>query len=158
MRLVVTGEVGLMGVAFGIQFQHRHGQYAIVEPCTGSKNAAADTDPFCAHFRRCGCFNGFFGAHATASADANLGHDERRIGRPDHPTGNLDLASSEVVISALRAAAHVDGATVIIASHDQPLLRRTCTRIINLDHGRIASTVTVTPPAPNALELREKRA
>lgn len=41
-----------------------------------------------------------------------------RVILADEPTGNLDLASSEVVISALRAAAHVDGATVIIASHD----------------------------------------
>ncbi|MGL9617885.1 ABC transporter ATP-binding protein [Bradyrhizobium sp. U531] len=49
-------------------------------------------------------------------------------------------------------------AIVIIASHDQPLLRRTCTRIINLDHGRIASTVTVEPPAAQFPELREKRA
>lgn len=49
-------------------------------------------------------------------------------------------------------------AIVIIASHDQSLLRRTCTSIINLDHGRVASTVTVTPPATHAYELREKRA
>ncbi|BAR61667.1 putative O-antigen export system ATP-binding protein [Bradyrhizobium diazoefficiens] len=49
-------------------------------------------------------------------------------------------------------------AIVIIASHDQPLLRRTCTSIINLDHGRIASTVTVEPPATHSFELREKRA
>lgn len=49
-------------------------------------------------------------------------------------------------------------AIVIIASHDQMLLRRTCSSIINLDHGRIASTVTVEPPATHTLELREKRA
>ena len=49
-------------------------------------------------------------------------------------------------------------AIVIIASHDQPLLRRTCTSIINLDHGRIASTITVEPPSPTSFELREKRA
>ncbi|PIT03753.1 sugar ABC transporter ATP-binding protein [Bradyrhizobium nitroreducens] len=49
-------------------------------------------------------------------------------------------------------------AIVIIASHDQPLLRRTCSRIVTLDHGRIASTVMVEPPATHALELREKRA
>ena len=47
-------------------------------------------------------------------------------------------------------------AIVIIASHDQPLLRRTCTSIINLDHGRVASTTTVEQPRP--IELREKRA
>jgi lipopolysaccharide transport system ATP-binding protein len=46
-------------------------------------------------------------------------------------------------------------AIVIIASHDQPLLRRTCTSIINLDHGRIASTVTVEAPSTPSFELRE---
>ncbi|WP_312015256.1 ABC transporter ATP-binding protein [Bradyrhizobium liaoningense] len=45
---------------------------------------------------------------------------------------------------------------VIIASHDQPLLRRTCTRIINLDHRRIASTIAVEPSAAHPFELREK--
>ncbi|GLR88249.1 ABC transporter ATP-binding protein [Bradyrhizobium iriomotense] len=49
-------------------------------------------------------------------------------------------------------------AIVIIASHDQPLLRRTCSTIINLDHGRVASTVAVEPPATHPFELREKRA
>jgi lipopolysaccharide transport system ATP-binding protein len=49
-------------------------------------------------------------------------------------------------------------AIVIIASHDQPLLRRTCTSIINLDHGRIASIVTVEQPSPLPFELIEKRA
>ena len=49
-------------------------------------------------------------------------------------------------------------AIVIIASHDHALLRRTCNRIINLDHGRIASTVSLDAPAPHHLELREKRA
>jgi lipopolysaccharide transport system ATP-binding protein len=46
-------------------------------------------------------------------------------------------------------------AIVIIASHDQPLLRRTCTSIINLDHGRIASTVTVEQPPALPFEFRE---
>ncbi|MCP3389944.1 ABC transporter ATP-binding protein [Bradyrhizobium sp. CCGB12] len=49
-------------------------------------------------------------------------------------------------------------AIVIIASHDQPLLRRTCSSIINLDRGRIASTVSVEPPSPLPFEFREKRA
>jgi lipopolysaccharide transport system ATP-binding protein len=31
---------------------------------------------------------------------------------------------------------------VVMASHNQALLRRSCTKIINLDHGRIVSTVT----------------
>ncbi|MBR0828348.1 ABC transporter ATP-binding protein [Bradyrhizobium manausense] len=49
-------------------------------------------------------------------------------------------------------------AIVIIASHDQPLLRRTCNRIINLDHGRIASTALVEQPVIHPFEFREKRA
>lgn len=36
----------------------------------------------------------------------------------DEPTGNLDADSARVVIDALVDAAHRDGATVIIASHD----------------------------------------
>jgi ABC-type lipoprotein export system ATPase subunit len=36
----------------------------------------------------------------------------------DEPTGNLDADSSAVVIETLSAAAHEDGATVVIASHD----------------------------------------
>jgi lipopolysaccharide transport system ATP-binding protein len=46
-------------------------------------------------------------------------------------------------------------AIVIIASHDHALLRRTCTSIINLDHGRIASTIALDAPVPHHLELRE---
>ncbi|QOZ25706.1 ABC transporter ATP-binding protein [Bradyrhizobium sp. CCBAU 51753] len=49
-------------------------------------------------------------------------------------------------------------AIVIIASHDHALLRRTCSSIINLDHGRIASTAQLDTPVPHHLELREKRA
>src|SRR6266567_6327556 len=48
-------------------------------------------------------------------------------------------------------------AIVIIASHDQPLLRRTCTSIINLDHGRIVSTTPLDAPPTYPFDLREKR-
>jgi lipopolysaccharide transport system ATP-binding protein len=49
-------------------------------------------------------------------------------------------------------------AIVIIASHDQPLLHRTCTSIIHLDHGRVAGTSPVEPHATHPFEFREKRA
>jgi lipopolysaccharide transport system ATP-binding protein len=49
-------------------------------------------------------------------------------------------------------------AIVIIASHDHELLRRTCTSIVNLDHGRIVNTVSLEAPSPYPFELREKRA
>ena len=49
-------------------------------------------------------------------------------------------------------------AVVIIASHDHELLRRTCTSIVNLDHGRIVNTVSLEAHSPYPFELREKRA
>lgn len=49
----------------------------------------------------------------------------------DEPTGNLDAASAQVVIGALRDAARVDGATVIIASHDSRVAA-VCDRVLEL--------------------------
>src|SRR5882762_1795524 len=49
-------------------------------------------------------------------------------------------------------------AIVIIASHDQALLQRTCTSVINLDHGRIVRTVRLDEPAIPPFELEERRA
>jgi lipopolysaccharide transport system ATP-binding protein len=49
-------------------------------------------------------------------------------------------------------------AIVIIASHDQELLRRTCTSIVNLDRGRVVNTVSLESHSPYPFELREKRA
>ena len=49
-------------------------------------------------------------------------------------------------------------AIVIIASHDHELLRRTCTRIVNLDRGRIVNTVFPDTHSTYPFELREKRA
>ena len=48
-------------------------------------------------------------------------------------------------------------AIVIIASHDQGLLRRTCTRIVTLDHGRIANMTGLgaePEPLPRLQEMR----
>jgi lipopolysaccharide transport system ATP-binding protein len=46
-------------------------------------------------------------------------------------------------------------AIVIIASHDQGLLRRTCTRIVSLDHGRVVNMTRLgAEPAPQP-RLRE---
>src|SRR6185369_2109522 len=50
-------------------------------------------------------------------------------------------------------------AIVIIASHDQGLLRRTCTRIVTLDHGRIINMTGVgaelkSAPQPRLQEMR----
>ena len=49
-------------------------------------------------------------------------------------------------------------AIVIIASHDQALLQRTCTSVINLDHGRVVRTVRLDGPPLQPLHLEERRA
>ena len=49
----------------------------------------------------------------------------------DEPSGNLDAESASVVIGALREAAHVDRATVIIASHD-PRVIAMCDQVLEL--------------------------
>ena len=49
----------------------------------------------------------------------------------DEPTGNLDPVTAQVVIDALADAAHHDGATVVIASHD-PHIAQACDRVVSL--------------------------
>jgi len=49
----------------------------------------------------------------------------------DEPTGNLDATSASVVIEAMTTAAHTDGATVIIASHD-PRVVAACDSVLEL--------------------------
>jgi lipopolysaccharide transport system ATP-binding protein len=44
---------------------------------------------------------------------------------------------------------------VIIASHDQGLLRRTCTSIVRLEQGRLTSILPVDPNSAHPLGLRE---
>jgi lipopolysaccharide transport system ATP-binding protein len=51
-----------------------------------------------------------------------------------------------------------EASIMIIASHDHGLLRRTCSTIFNLDHGRIASTISPNDDSTHSIELREKRA
>src|SRR6266536_3208498 len=55
--------------------------------------------------------------------------------------GNFSAKAEKRLLKLVESAA-----IVIIASHDQALLRRTCTSIINLDHGRIVSTTPLDAP------------
>jgi len=56
--------------------------------------------------------------------------NDPRILLADEPTGNLDPASSTIVIDAMRAQAH-GGGTVVVATHDPALVAR-CDRVITL--------------------------
>ncbi|MEJ2658612.1 MAG: cell division ATP-binding protein FtsE [Desulfobacterales bacterium] len=54
----------------------------------------------------------------------------------DEPTGNLDEDSAGVILNLFKRF-HTRGATVIIATHDKELIRKTDGRVIYLKQGRI---------------------
>lgn len=67
------------------------------------------------------------------------------VGRPaliiaDEPTGNLDPQLSEEIMQ-LFAGLRQTGITILIASHDLPLLKRMKQRVVVLDHGHLIDDV-----------------
>ncbi|HET6604733.1 MAG TPA: cell division ATP-binding protein FtsE [Xanthomonadaceae bacterium] len=54
----------------------------------------------------------------------------------DEPTGNLDPQLSAEIMQ-LFATLPATGTTVLVASHDLPLVKRMKTRVLVLDHGRL---------------------
>lgn len=60
----------------------------------------------------------------------------------DEPTGSLDAASADVIMSFLKRF-HQNGATVIIATHDKRLLKLNQSRIIYLKNGQIFDDATI---------------
>ena len=77
----------------------------------------------------------------------------------DEPTGNLDTASSEVVMQALRDAQRALDTTIIVVTHDMDVAAQT-DRLVSLVDGAIAKDVD--PRSTAQLEairsLKEKRA
>ncbi|HML23965.1 MAG TPA: ABC transporter ATP-binding protein [Aggregatilinea sp.] len=77
----------------------------------------------------------------------------------DEPTGNLDTASSEVVMSALRDVQQKTGATVVIVTHDMNVAAEV-DRVVTLVDGTIANDIDPRSSAQMAAVklLRDKRA
>ena len=61
----------------------------------------------------------------------------------DEPTGNLDEDSADIIFELLKRF-HIRGATIVIATHDKELIRKTGGRAIHLKQGRLQTTSTVT--------------
>jgi cell division transport system ATP-binding protein len=66
------------------------------------------------------------------------------IGNPkiilaDEPTGSLDEDSAEAILDLLRGV-HIRGATVIIATHDKALMRKTGGHVLTLQQGRLETS------------------
>ena len=57
----------------------------------------------------------------------------------DEPTGSLDDESADAILDLLKDA-HIRGATVIIATHDKSLMRKTGGHVLALRQGRIESS------------------
>ncbi len=57
----------------------------------------------------------------------------------DEPTGSLDDDSADAILDLLRGV-HIRGATLIIATHDKDLIRKTGGHVLNLKQGRLEST------------------
>jgi cell division transport system ATP-binding protein len=60
----------------------------------------------------------------------------------DEPTGNLDEVSADFILELLKKF-HTRGATVIIATHDKELMRKTGGRVIHLNQGYLQKTINV---------------
>ena len=60
----------------------------------------------------------------------------------DEPTGSLDTDSAGVIMDLLRGV-HIRGATVIIATHDKDLIRKTGGRVLFQKQGRLEGSVFI---------------
>ena len=60
----------------------------------------------------------------------------------DEPTGSLDADSARIILNLLKKF-HTRGATIIIASHDQELIRAAGKRVIHLKQGCLNSIATI---------------
>ncbi|QTA92937.1 cell division ATP-binding protein FtsE [Desulfonema magnum] len=60
----------------------------------------------------------------------------------DEPTGSLDAESARIIFDLLKGL-HTRGATVIIATHDTELIRRTGGRVVLLEQGRLKMSTII---------------
>ena len=68
----------------------------------------------------------------------------------DEPTGSLDDESAAVILELLRGV-HIRGATVIIATHDKGLMRKTGGHVLHLQQGRLETSTFIEKQYDNAI-------
>jgi cell division transport system ATP-binding protein len=68
----------------------------------------------------------------------------------DEPTGSLDEESADVILDLLRGV-HIRGATVVIATHDKALMRKTGGQVLHLQHGRLEASTYIEKQYDNAI-------
>lgn len=65
----------------------------------------------------------------------------------DEPTGSLDSDSAGIIIDLLREFNN-NGATLLIATHDKGIIRRTKGNVVYLEEGRVQPKIIKTPKKP----------
>jgi cell division transport system ATP-binding protein len=68
----------------------------------------------------------------------------------DEPTGSLDDESADVILELLKGV-HIRGATVIIATHDKALMRKTGGHVLHLQQGRLETSTFIEKQYDNAI-------
>jgi cell division transport system ATP-binding protein len=68
----------------------------------------------------------------------------------DEPTGSLDEESAETIMKLLNGV-HIRGATVIIATHDKALIRKTGGRVLLLKQGRLEGSSIIEKHYDNSI-------
>ena len=68
----------------------------------------------------------------------------------DEPTGSLDDESAEAILDLLKGA-HIRGATVIIATYDKAMMRKTGGHVLQLQQGRLERSTFVEKQYDNAI-------
>jgi cell division transport system ATP-binding protein len=81
----------------------------------------------------------------SAGEQQRVGIARAIVGKPslliaDEPTGNLDPTLAMEIMSLFAEFQQV-GTTVLIASHDLPLIKKMKRRVVVLDHGRLVADV-----------------
>jgi putative ABC transport system ATP-binding protein len=66
----------------------------------------------------------------------------------DEPTGNLDSATGEVILTLLREIQSNLGMTIVMVTHERPLAERFADRLATMGDGKLLSTVPTTGCAP----------
>ncbi|QDV22094.1 ABC transporter ATP-binding protein [Aureliella helgolandensis] len=64
----------------------------------------------------------------------------------DEPTGNLDSATSDDIVSLLSKLCEEQGTTLLLVTHDDDVARRTCRRTIRMSDGRICPADSTPSP------------
>ena len=80
---------------------------------------------------------------AGATQDFTRAESRRRNDSLDTPTGNLDPPLAAEIMTLFESLP-AQGTTVLVASHDLPLVKRMRKRVLVLDHGRLMDDIAAT--------------